>query len=107
MRKNIHRKGQRLIQGNQLRQKLSLHLIYAYTLFGASFIAAIIFIASISESRKANATLPEIKHVKEQVFINDMSVEAPVISVQGKPGPDAILIQSIKKAPEHSANRNE
>jgi hypothetical protein len=101
VKNNLYKiKGKRLFTRNQLRQKLSLKVIFLYAFFGASFIVVLILLLNFSQTRKANATPVEIKHVQEQVFINDKSVAAPVISVQGKADPNTILIQSIKKAPE-------
>jgi hypothetical protein len=90
-----------------MKQKTTMKLIVAYSFFGTAFLVFLVSLINFTNTRNLNATTADIKHVDEQIFINDVAIPAPFISNQKKAGPNTILIQSVKKIPEPPAHLHE
>ncbi len=91
----------------QSKQKLNLKRVIVLSCFGSALLILFLSIFQLSNSESIKAETIEITHVEEQVFVNDKSIDAPIINVQQKTGPNSLLIQSIKEDFDSSTTKNE
>lgn len=83
----------------QVRQRFGLRLVTIIGFFGTAVIIFFVSVINLTTTEKIKATGIEISTVKEQVFVNDKSIDAPIINIQQKTSPNTILIQPIKEIP--------
>jgi hypothetical protein len=93
----------------QPRQKQRFVLSPAMILssISSAFLILLMSMFHISSIRNSKADTIEVAQVPEQVFVNEKSIDAPLINVQQKAGPNTLLIQTIKTIPDSLQIKNE
>jgi hypothetical protein len=100
-------KGQKIKSQPRLKHRFVLSPAMILSGISSAFLLFLMSMFHISSSENLKAGTIEVTHVPEQVFVNDKSIDAPIINVQQITGPNTLLIQTIKINPDSLQVKND